>query len=170
MKLHYQTKADSVAVTLYTGEKFSDENKEVHETVEFNVADIPAELKNGDEVVTLAAYGLAKLLQDRTSQDKGAKEKLESMQKYFTEFFTQGLWKKPAAERTATTGSRRKIGASLAEAVARLQGISAIQAEAALKALTKEQFDGLVANPRVVDMVKEIEAEAGDTVQLGDLL
>lgn len=170
MKLHYQTNADSVTVTLYSGEKFSDEGKEILETVEFAVSDIPAELKNGEEVVSLAAYGLAKLLQDRTSQDKGAKEKLESMQGYFNEFFTKGLWKKPAAERTAATGSRRKIGASLAEAVARLQGITAIQAEAALKALTKEQFDGLVKNQRVVDMVSEVEAEAGEGVELGDLI
>lgn len=170
MKLHYSTTAKSVIVTLYQGEKFSDENKEILQTKEFAVDEIPAVLKNGDEDVSLGAYGLAKLLQDRTSQEKGAEAKLDSMVKYFEEFFTQGLWKKPAAERSTSSGSRRKIGASLAEAVARLQGITAIQAEAALKDLTKEQFDGLVAHERVVAMVKEVEAEAGDTVELGDLL
>jgi hypothetical protein len=126
-------------------------------------------LKDGDVKKALAGYGLMKLLQDRTSQEKDPEAKISLMGEYFSDFFTQGLWKKPAAERASSGTSRRKVGASLAEAVARLQGCTAVQAEGAIKALDKEGYDNLVANERVVAMVKEVEAEAGETVDLSNL-
>lgn len=170
MKLHYENNVDAVTVTLYKGEKFSDEGKEVISSVEFPIADVPSELKDGDAVKSLASYGLLKLLQDRTSQEKDPEGKVALMQEYFSSFFTQGLWKRPATERAPSAGgSRRKVGASLAEAVARLQGCSAIQAESAIKALSKEDYDALVANERVKEMVKEVEAEAGGDIDLSNL-
>ena len=97
-------------------------------------------------------YGLSKLLQDRTSGTKGAKDKLVEMQRYFNDFFTKGLFKQPAQrkEGSGAGGSRRKITATLAEAIARLQGCTAIQAENSLKALGKESFDAILANERVI--------------------
>ena len=47
-KLHFALTSDVVAITLYNGEKFSDEKKEIVEVVEFKVEDVPAELKDGD--------------------------------------------------------------------------------------------------------------------------
>lgn len=171
-KLHYELNGTVVKVTEFRGEKFSDEKKEVLNVVEFDAAEVPSLLKNGDAEISLAAYGLSKLLQDRTSQEKGSADKLTLMGEYFNEYFINGLWKRPAAERApVATGSRRKITASLAEAIARLQGITAIAAESSLKALDKERFDAVCKNPRVVDMIKEIEAEnATDSVDLSDLL
>lgn len=169
MKLHYSLVADIVTITLYRGEKFSDEDKEIIDTVVFEAGDCPAALLDNAIEKSLAGYGLMKLLQDRTSQEKDPEAKLELMGEYFNEFFTKGLWKKPAAERSASTSSRRKVGASLAEAIARLQGCTAVQAEAAVKALDKDTYDNLVKNERVVEMVKEVEGEAGDVVDLSDL-
>lgn len=168
-KLHYALIGAVITVTEYRGERFSDESKEVLQTLEFDANECPAQLMDNATEKSLAGYGLLKLLQDRTSQDKGAENKLTSMQTYFEDFFTQGLWKKPA-ERTATTGgSRRKITATLAEAIARIQGVTAIQAEAALKAVDKERFDAIVANERVLAMIAEVEKENEETVALDDL-
>lgn len=169
-KLHYALVGAITTITLYRGEKFSDEAKEILETVSFDADKCPESLKDGDIEKSLAGYGLLKLLQDRTSQDKGASEKLAAMKEYFEEFFSAGLWKKPAAERASTAGgSRRKITATLAEAIARIQGVTAIQAEAALKNVDKERFDSIVANERVVAMVAEVEKENEETVALDDL-
>ena len=173
MKLHYSVVGTAVAVSLFRGETFSAEDKEVLAEVTFDSSVCPAELADGDKMKSLAAYGLLKLLQDRTSQVKGAKEKLEEMQMYFNDFFSQGLWKKPSEGRKSTGasagGSRRKITASLAEAVAQLQGISAVEAQESLKALDKDTFERIAKNPKVVAKIAEIEA-AASVVDLGDLL
>lgn len=171
MKINYSLVASIVTLTLYRGEKFSDDTKEIISEHVFDAGECPAALKDGTIEKSLAGYGLLKLLQDRTSQEKDPEAKVALMGEYFDNFFTEGLWKKPAAERAPSAGgSRRKIGASLAEAVARLQGITAIQAEGALKALDKETFDNLVKNEKVVAMVTEVESEAGEAVDLDGLL
>lgn len=171
MKINYSLVAGTVTLTLYRGEKFSDDEKEIVSEHVFDATECPAALLDGQIEKSLAGYGLLKLLQDRTSQEKDPAAKVELMGEYFDSYFTQGLWKKPAAERAPSAGgSRRIIGASLAEAVARIQGISAIEAEGALKALDKETFEGIKANERVVASIKEIEAETSGTVSLDDLI
>ena len=157
-KLNYILDGTIVKVTAYDGEKFSDDAMETVKEVQFDAADVPEELKAGDAVKSLAGYGLLKLLQDRTSQEQGAIGKLEAMIMYMEEYFTQGHWKKPS-ERKAVS-SKRKITAALAQAVATLQGITAIQAEGALKDLDKDRFAQVAANPQVVALVAELEEEA----------
>jgi len=168
-KLHYALAGSAVIITLFDGAKWSDENKEILDTVKFDSADIPAELDDGGTLKSLASYGLLKLLQDRTSQEKTVGDKLAAMQTYFNDFFKNGLWKRPAEKREGSGGSRRKIPASLAEAIARIKGCTALEAEASLKLVDKATFDGVVANEKVAAMVAELEAEAGEAVDLSDL-
>lgn len=160
MKLHYSIEGNVVKVEVFDGEKYSDEGKTVVSEVEFDLAECPAELKDGSRVKTFAAYGLLKWLQDRTSQVKGASAKAEAMVEEFNSKAKEGLWKAPAAERTsAPRGSRRKITATLAQAVSDLLGCTVLEAEANLKALDAEKFASLTGNAKVIARVKEIEAE-----------
>lgn len=157
-KLNYVLDGTKVRVTAYDGEKFTDEAMEIVREVEFDAAAVPEELKAGDSIKSLAGYGLLKLLQDRTSGEQGAMPKLEGMEMYMNEYFLNGLWKKPSERKPAA--SKRKISAALAQAVAQLQGITAIQAEGALKDLDKDRFAQVAGNPNVVALVSELEAEA----------
>jgi hypothetical protein len=160
MKLHYNLDGTTITITLYRGENFSDPEKEIISETTFDAAECPDTLADGETSKTLAGYGLLKLLQDRTSQEKDPQAKVALMGDYFNDFFTQGLWKKPAERKPAAPRtSRRTISASLAEAIARLKGITALEAESALKALSKDDFTAISQNPRVVELVKEIEKE-----------
>lgn len=75
---------------------------EVAETQEFMVADIPAELNNGEALISLAAYGLSQVLQDRASS-VDTEDKMEQMGKTF-ENLKEGLWK----EARVSNGSVKK--------------------------------------------------------------
>lgn len=74
----------------------------VAEEKTFNVGDVPAELANGEGVVSLAAYGLSQVLQDRVSSCD-ADEKLEAMDKVFGNLL-EGKWK----EARQSTGGTKK--------------------------------------------------------------
>lgn len=170
MKLHYTNVGNIVTITLYRGEKFSDENKEIVSEKQFDASGCPDVLMDGDIEKNLAGYGLLKLLQDRTSQEKDPEAKVELMGEYFESFFSQGLWKKPAEKRAAGTGgSRRKVSASLAQAVANLQGITIVQAESALKTLDKERFEAISSNERVAEEIARLNDESSEAVDLSDL-
>lgn len=177
MKTHYSLVGTVVTLTLWRGEegvKFGDEAAEVVSTHTFDANDVPAELTDGNVgVKSLAGYGLLKLLQDRTSQEKDPAGKAALMEQYFAEYFTQGQWKKPVErkEGKASTGSRRKIDAVLAQAVAQLQGISVAAATASLRDLDKDDVAAISANPRVVAVMDELRAEAKEEqADLTDLL
>jgi hypothetical protein len=170
MKLNYTMDGTTLTITAYRGERFADADAEHVKTITLDAGVLADELMAGAAAKSLKAYGLLKLVQDRTSQTKGAVEKLDEMQRYFDEYFANGLWKAPAAERAVSEGggSRRKITATLAQAVAELQSCSALEAEASLKALDKATFERIVKNERVVAKVAEIEAST-KVVDLGDL-
>lgn len=171
-KLHYSIDGDEVTIEVYEGERYSEKTSTVATQV-FSLADVPSELKDGDKVKSMASYGLLKWLQDRTSQVKGAEDKLKAMSEEFETKAKAGLWKAPSERKASsgTGGSRRKISALLAEAVGALIGKTAIEAEAHLKALTKEQYEGLVANEKVVAKMDELKATIeADGDALADLL
>lgn len=171
-KLHYSIEGNIVTAEVFQGEKYSEKTETVSVTT-FDLLDCPEVLKDGNAVKTFASYGLLKWLQDRTSQVKGASDKVSAMVVEFDEKAKAGLWKTPAkVGETSAKGSRRKITASLAGAVAALLGCTPIEAEANLKALDKVAFEGLVANPKVVAKVAELNegVAAADGSALNDLL
>lgn len=171
-KIHYSIEGNVVTAEVYQGERFSEKTETVSVS-EFDLGDCPEELADGESVKTFAAYGLLKWLQDRTSGVKGAAEKVEAMTSVFEEKAKAGLWKAPAQARTSgPRTSRRKVSAILAQAIADLTGTSAVEAEANLRTIDKEQFASITSNEKVLAKVEELEAatSGASADALADLL
>lgn len=147
----YELDADKVTVISYSGGKWSDEGKTIHETVEFPLNEIPAELATADGSKSVAAYGLLKLLQDRTSDVKGA-GKLEAMQEHF-ETFKAGQWR-AYAERTGGVG-----GKWLIMAIAGIKGVEEEQVRETLGGMTEEQRKAIANAPAVKAEIARLKAE-----------
>lgn len=107
MKLHYEFGQDAVTVTMWEGDKYAE--GEIHDTVDFPYSAIHAE--NRDRIF---GYGFAKWLQDRTSQVKGAAEKLAEMQSYAAILREPGAWAK-ARKGGGGAGGNALLAAALAE-------------------------------------------------------
>jgi hypothetical protein len=159
-KMNYQMTDSTVLVRVVDiavdGE--GNESEEVLREKLFAVADVPAELADGEKVKSLAAYGLTKLLQDRTSQLTDPLEKFGAMEEAFANFFTQGLWKAPSQG-----GSRKAaVDPFFAQAVADLKGWSITQAVATIQALDKDQRATLREAEKVQEAMKALRSEAGE--------
>lgn len=169
MKLSYV-----IAGTVATIALINDEG-EVERSFDVDTNEINLDLADGESTKSIAAYGIIKLLQDRTSSSKESKTvKFEGMEEELNRILTDGVWRKPVT-RTGGTGSSRarKVDSFVAIAVAELKGISVEAATNALKAVEKEQYDELCKNQAVVDAVKLLKANAADetdNVDLADLL
>ena len=163
MHLCYELNGSQVTITLHDGEKRSEfEDDDIKSQCSYNVGELPQEFVAGEDHKTLAGYGLLKLLQDRTSQDKGHQEKFDAMESEF-ERLASGQWRK-TVERAASTGAggRRKVDVILAQAVAELKGISVTQASAALKGLEKAQYEALSGSEVVKSKMAELRDAAGE--------
>lgn len=159
-KLHYEIHAGGVRVHHYTGEKWSDENKQVTETIEFNVSDLPAVFTSNEGEKTLAAYGLTKLLQDRTSQVKeSAAAKLKAMCEYFN-VFKSGTWREYKESTGEGKGRKPQIDPILAQAVANLKKAPIAAVIAALQSKTKEERKALANLDAVKAEMAKVRAEA----------
>lgn len=175
-RLAYFYDEKGVRIVLHTAEKKGEIGPaDLIEEVSLAVADFPAEFKNGDGLMTLASYGLCKLVQDRTSQVAGCAEKFAAMVKEAQRLIDTGEWRAAVvrAEGTTRAGSR-KVDALVAKAVGELKGLSLPAAEAALKKLDKDSYDKLCKSEKVQELVQkykaEAGAEAGAETDLADLL
>lgn len=176
MRLAYFIGAEGVRVVLHQAEKKGEIGPaDVVQEVTLDVAGFPAKFEDGAEGKTLAAYGLCKLVQDRTSQVAGPKEKFEAMVKEATRLSETGQWRNPVErkEGVVRAGSRR-VDALVAKALSELKGIDLAVAEATLKKLDKENYEKITKNPKVVELVesykKAADAEGGPVADLADLL
>lgn len=166
-KLKYELIGTIVQVALLIVEDGKD--AVVADSFELDASIYPSVFSTGDEAVTktLAGYGLQKLIQDRTSQvSESTAAKFEAM-KAEGERLLGGVWR-VLGERTSTP----KADPILAQAIARLKGISVPQATAALSALDKETLKTMRENPAVVDVMNAIrkESQEAGSVDLTDLL
>lgn len=171
MKLNYELVGDVVTVTLHKGESRGDyKEEEIVEQVAFDAGTLAEAFDAGEAgTKTLAGYGLLKLLQDRTSQDKGSSEKFEAMGAEFDRLSEPGaMWRKPVMREGG--GRTRNVDAVLAQAVANVQGISLAQASAALKGVDKEKFEAVSKNEKVVAEIEKLKGVAEEEVDLEDLL
>jgi hypothetical protein len=140
----------------------------VAEEKTFAVADVPAELTNGEGVVSLAAYGLSQVLQDRVSSCD-ADEKLEAMEKVFGNL-VDGKWK----EARQSTGATKKaaIDPFFAKGFSLfLQGqgkdVTAEQATIILQGLDADQRKALRTNDDIKAFIEKAKEEA--TASVADL-
>lgn len=166
-KLKYELVGALVQVMLLNVEDGKD--PVVVDSFELDASEYPVAFSTGDADVTktLAGYGLQKLIQDRTSQvSESTQAKFEAM-KVEGERLRGGVWR-VLGERTATP----KADPVLAQAIARIKGISVPQATAALSALDKETLKSMKEAPAVAAAMAEIrqEAQSAGSVDLSDLL
>lgn len=154
-KLHYEVGVDTVLVSEYEGEGWSDEDKKVLQTETFNVSDVPASLETSDEPKSLAAYGLSKILQERPSGIKGAAEKLDAMRSAFS-VLCSGKWR----EYKEGGGRGPKLDAIFVQAVADEKKVKVPQAEAALRKMDKETIKQIRNLPTIQDRMEKLRASA----------
>lgn len=164
MKLNYQIDGQCVIVTPYEGETFSKATHK-HDAVRFDAASVPDMLESRDGQRSAKAYGVLKLLQDRTSQCDDPAEKLAEMQRYFA-VFVSGQWR----EYKEPAGGSAKLDALFVAAVAQVKQCSVAQAEAGLRKLDAATVKAIRALPAVQAALAALRAEAGATVELDDLL
>lgn len=134
----------------------------------FSLDGVKEELINGETFVSLAAYGLSQILQDRTSDltpknGISPAERIDAMVGIFNDTIKEGYFKKPTKKAAAT-----RIDIALIEAIAELKEVSITAAETALKGKSKEERDGIAALPQVATIIARIRDEAAQ-VDLSDL-
>jgi hypothetical protein len=174
IRLHYVLNGTVVTITAHTGESNSEyAETDVIDTITYDAANFPVSFATGSDEVTktLAGYGLLKLLQDRTSQDKGAVQKIAAMRTEADRLQESAQWSE-LKERAASAPRQPKVCTFLAAAIAELKGVTVAAATANLGSLTKEQRDNIAANPVVADVITRLKAELKDqaAVDLTDFL
>lgn len=148
-KLQYVEKAGVLTVNLIDDEEI------VLRTLTIGVDEVPDEVANGDEQVSLKAYGIRKVLQERSSgATTSSEDKFESMLET-ADLLREGKWKSDEVRSRAVA-----IDPVFAQAIANLKGASMAAAVAALQALDKASRDGLRSNPAVIAEIERLRAEA----------
>ena len=130
----------------------------------FNYNDFTDSFPTGE---TIRAYGLRAWLADRTSQLRSSSkpaEILEAMESYFEKCLQAGQWK---LERSA---SGPQIDRALVHMITTMKRISAVQAEAALKKLTKEDRETLKQRYAEQYKAAQQELKEAEQIDLDDLL
>ena len=169
--LRYITLANSVLVQHLTYPNGQDGEAVVADTVEFKVDDVPAKYAVGESEVSLVAYGLSQLLQDRASSVQGAENKLEKMKETFARL-QEGEWK---AQRESTGGERKpNIPADFAQAFARFytekgRAMDAVQATAILQGRTAEERKAIRENEQIKALIAQVRAESNSAAMDFDL-
>lgn len=111
----------------------------------------------------VSLYGLNKVLQDRTSDEKDKEAKLYAMDGVYSQLM-DGVWKKDRVGGAPTV--RIEV-----EALAELKGVSVSAVQKALKDYTPEQKDQIFANPALVEIVARLRSEREEeSPSLDDLL
>jgi len=116
----------------------------------FDFDELPTEIQ--DQV---SLYGLNKVLQDRTSDQKDKVMKLEAMDQVWS-MLIDGQWKKEREGGFPTVRSE-------IEAIAEIKGVSVAAIQKALKGYTAEQKDKIFADPKVREKAAEIAAKRVET-------
>lgn len=135
---------------------------------QFNVADYPEALLDGETTKSLVSYGLSKLLQDRSSS-VNMEDKLEEMDN-ISAMLKSGVWR----ERKAPAAPKATIAPIFAEAVQRVyaekgKDLSLTEVSAALAAKTPEERKAIKQLPAVGAMMDRLKQEAAET-NLDDIL
>lgn len=172
LRLAYFIGAEGVRVVLHQAEKKGEIGPaDIVSEVTLSVEQFPAKFEDGAEGKTLAAYGLCKLVQDRTSQVAGTKEKFDAMVKEATRLSETGQWRNPV-ERAAgvTRAGSRRVDTLVAKAISELKGIDLAVAEATLKKLDKDSYEKICKSEKVVELVAKYKADANvETAPAADL-
>ena len=181
-KLAYFINGTQVRIVLHTADaKAEISPADTVSEMNFDANDFGHEFQSSDGAKTLLAYGLVKILQDRTSQvTESIAKKFEAMQAEADRLTTQNEdgsynWKNVVVREKSAPRSTKKVDSYLAQAIAQLKNISVSAATEAVKALDVDKVAAMMANPKVkeiMDVLKEQakkEAESNE-FDLADLL
>ena len=164
-KLHFEDVGQKVVITLYTGETWSDENKQIIKTAELDAATIPDELHSGEKVFSLKQYGLKKIVQDRSSDEKDKAVKFDEMLETYKQL-QEGVWRVAGEARESTPRGSKSVDPFLAAAVAEVSGKTILEVSVALQAKTKDERKALLEHPKVKPVYDRLKAETSN-VDLG---
>lgn len=164
--------------TTVTAQKLAYEDADAPATVAaektFEVSGLPEVFGEGENAVSLLAYGLSQFLQDRTSSVPG-EEKLEKMEEIFAAL-AEGQWK---ATRVSSGGTRKaSIDPFFAEGFAKFlqskgKDVDTNTATVLLQDMDADQRKALRAHADVkafVEQAKESAASAASEIDLESLL
>lgn len=184
--LHVKLDAEGVTFVLFSGPKGSGKRggavwslaDKIIDEQRFDLADYPPVLEDDGEgegagPKSFAAYGLSKLLSDRTSQCSGDPEaKLTEMRRY-SDVFKNGLWRERKAG-GGGGGRKARVDLVFVLAVMRVQKLKQNQlakVTAALEAKDSETLKKIRALDSVKEAMREIRAEQaeeqGEAIDLG---
>lgn len=176
-KLAYFIGTACIRVVLHQAEKKGEIGPaDILDEVVLDVAGFPAKFEDGDEGKTLAAYGLCKLIQDRTSQVPGSKAKFDAMVAEAARLSETGQWRNPVERKEgAVRAGSRRVDALVAKALSELKRIDLAVAEATLKKLDKDSYEKITKNEKVIALVASYKASVADAegetgTDLADLL
>lgn len=173
--LHYAIMGNAAVITAHAGEaRGTFTQDDIVGQIVANVDEVPDVFQTaGGESKSVKAYGINSLLQDRSSQAKGAAEKFAYMQNEWNRLCTEGALWSEAKESSPKAPKAARVDSLLAQAVAELKGLSVSVATAMLGKLDKEQLAKIASNEAVKAKVEELRAEAAeqaDELSLEDLL
>ncbi len=126
-------------------ERIGEDEKEVIASKAFRFADVHDDLK-----VKVSAYGLSKLLQDRTSSESKDAGRLDSMQNVMDRFI-EGQWEKERESSGPTVSVE-------VEALAEIKGVGVAVIQKALRTYTAEQREKILASNTVQERAAAIKA------------
>jgi len=169
-------RTDSTQVVMDIVEKDGEVTKIV-ETTALPLGDVPEILMDGEREMSLAAYGLLKLVQDRNSQlsnkflsEQGltGREAIEARIDAYNDtynLFKKGLYKEPSQ----ASAKGAAVDPIFAAAIAELKGCDLVAATTALKAADKDSRAALRKLPQVVEIIARMKKETEEEVQTLDL-
>lgn len=125
----------------------------------------------GGQSKGLKAYGICGLLQDRTSQDKGAGNKFAAMVEESTRLREEGALWSVTKERAERVAKAPKVDSFLAQAIAAVKGASLAAVTAYLEKLDKDAIATIASNDAVKAKIAELRAQAeSEQLDFSDML
>jgi len=126
---------------------------EVVRTVEVTLSEIPELLQDGDSTITAKAHGVSTVCQQRSSGQPDTTLRLAEYEATIDNL-KAGIWRAAAQPRGA------QISTEVVQALANVQGITVLQANAALQQMDSEARKTVRESQAIVTEVARIKAEA----------
>lgn len=158
-KLHFASEGTKTTVYLYNGEAWSDENKQIVDSFETDAAALPDEFKAGDKMFSLKEYGLKKILQDRSSDEKDKAVKFAQMKDTYAQL-QNGIWREVSEKGESAPRRSSAVDPILVEALVKVTGKTHLQVSAALQGKTKEERKALMEHASIKPVYDALKAEA----------
>lgn len=171
--LDYSVEGDQVVIVGHKGEsRGTYEEGDVVAKLVLPVDSFPDVYQTaGGQAKGLKAYGICGLLQDRTSQDKGAGNKFAAMLAESRRLREDGALWSVTKERAERAAKAPKVDSFLAQAIAEVKGAPLVSVTAYLERLSKDEVATIASNEAVKAKIAELRAQVeAEDFDFGDLM